>query len=435
MSRTAPGASWLRWPDDLRGRALWVVVGCLVCQMGLGYGYVFGPLAKPLLDEFGWSRAEYSGMRLPQLALMAAVSPFVGVASVRFGARPILIASTGLLGLAFAAVARIDALWQLYLLVMLQGVLAQGLGDISVGQVVSRWTRQSRGLALGIVYTGSNLGGSLFSRVAAWLDASDSWRTAFAALGLGGAALMLPCALWLVRDRPAQLRVVARGTPPAALEGTPPAAPGGTPPAALEGEADDLDLRAALRTRSFWVLGFSLFAFFFYFVGLLEHLVLFLTDGGMPLVEAAGHLSNAIALGIASKIGFGLLADRMPPRAAMLLDYGLLALSSLLLLALPDARLLWPFVAVWGIATAARDVVTPLMIVECFGLRHLAPIYGAVMLALLPGGGLGPLFAATLHDRTGSYAGAFAVFAVLNAMSFASLFLLRRERRGARAAA
>src|SRR5262249_47661098 len=98
------------------------------------------------------------------------------------------------------------------------------------------------------------------------------------------------------------------------------------------------------------------------------------------------------------------------------------------LLALPDPRLLVPFVATWGIATAARDVVTPLMIVECFGLRHLAPIYGAVMLALLPGGGLGPLFAATVHDQTGSYTPAFAVFAALNAVALASLLLLRSER-------
>jgi MFS family permease len=351
-------------------------------------------------------------MRLPQLALMAAVSPLVGVVTVRFGARPILIASTGLLGLAFAAVAQIGALWQLYLLVMLQGLLAQGLGDISVGQVVSHWTRKSRGLALGVVYTGSNLGGSLFARLAPWLVAEGSWRLAFAGLGLGGAALMLPCALWLVRDRPAELRPVPADSVP-------------LPPA---GEAADLDLRAALRTRSFWILAGSLFSFFFYFVAMLDHFVLFLTDGGMPLADAGGHLSNAIALGVASKIGFGLLADRIPRRAAILLDYGLLALSSLLLLALPDPRFLLPFVATWGIASAARDVVTPLMIAECFGLRHLATIYGAVMLMLLPGGGLGPLFAASVHDRTGSYVPAFLVFALLNAGAFVSLLFLRPER-------
>jgi MFS family permease len=160
---------------------------------------------------------------------------------------------------------------------------------------------------------------------------------------------------------------------------------------------------------------------------MIEHLVLFLTDEGMPRAAAAANLSNAVFLGVASKIGFGWIADRIPHRAAMLLDYGLLALSSLLLLLLPERAFLMPFVFCYGIATAARDVVTPLVIVECFGVRYLAAIYGAIMLALFPGGGFGPLFAATVHDRTGSYDAAFAVFAALNAAAFASLFWLRRE--------
>jgi MFS family permease len=408
--------AWLarRWPADLRGQALLVVIGCLVCQMGLGYGYVFGPLAKDLLDEFGWSRAQYSAARIPQLALMAAASPLVGILCVRFGGRPILLASTLLLGVAFAGVSGITNLWQLYALIMLQGLVVTGLGDVSVGQVVARWATRSRGLALGIVYTGSNLGGSLLTRAAAWLADHESWRAAFAILGIGGAALMFPCAAWLVRDR----------APGAAAEEAASSAARGDPEA-------DLDLRAALRTRSFWILAGSLFSFFFYFVGLLEHLVLFLTDEGVPRDRATGYLSTAILLGMASKIGFGWLADRIPGRTPMLLDYGLLAASSLLLLALPDAFLIAPFVLAYGIATAARDVVTPLAIVECFGVRHLASIYGAIMLVLFPGGGFGPLFAALVHDQTGSYAIAFRTFALLNALAFASLFFLRRE--GARA--
>jgi OFA family oxalate/formate antiporter-like MFS transporter len=59
----------------------------------------------------------------------------------------------------------------------------------------------------------------------------------------------------------------------------------------------------------------------------------------------------------------------------------------------------------------------------------MAEIYGAMLLALMPGGALGPLFAAYVHDRTGSYAPAFTTFAVLNLLAVASLFLVRRESR------
>lgn len=401
------------WPADLRGRAFWVVVGCLVCQMGLGSGYVFGTLARDVQEALGWSRAEFSAARGPQLFVTALSSPLLGVLTLRYGARVILVASTLVLGAAFLGLAGMQSLWQLYAFIMLQGLVVTGLGDISVGQVVTQWVTRSRGLALGIVYTGSNLGGSLLTRSAGWLADHESWRFAFAAIGVGGVAVMLPCAIWLVRDAPR-----AAEPPPAVRE----------PDAAKVAYAGpDFDLRDALRTRSFWILTGSLFTFFFYFVGMLEHLVLFLTDAGMPREAANAHYSNAIALGIASKIGFGWLADRIPHRAAILLDYGLLTLSSLLLLALPEPRLVVPFILAYGIATAARDVVTPLMVVHCFGLRSLAPIYGAMMLALLPGGALGPLFAAAVHDRTGSYAPAFATFAALNLLALSSLFFLRRE--------
>jgi MFS family permease len=400
-----------------------VLLGCLVCQMGLGFGYVFGPLAPDIIGELGWTRTAYSSARAPQLFVIALASPVVGALTMRLGARRVLTAAVVALGLAFVALSGLVSLWQLYALVMLQGVAVAGLGDITVGHVVSQWvvrhrglalgvvyTGSNRGLALGVVYTGSNLVGALLTRLAAGIAELDSWRTAFLTIGLGGLVAMLPCALWLVREPPFSSESDSFAGAPR--------------------DGGDLDLRAARRTRSFWVLAFSLFTFFFYFIGMLEHLVLFLTDVGIPRGEATAHFSNAILLGMVSKVGLGFIADRVPRRAAMLLDYGLLAVSSLLLLALPNAALLPVFVATYGFATAARDVVTPLMVVECFGTRYLAQIYGALMLVLLPGGALGPIFAAAVHDGTGSYEPAFVGFAVLNLLAVGSLFLLRRESRG-----
>jgi hypothetical protein len=50
------------------------------------------------------------------------------------------------------------------------------------------------------------------------------------------------------------------------------------------------------------------------------------------------------------------------------------------------------------------------------------------MFALLPGGVLGPLFAARLYDTLGSYDLAFTVFAALNAVSLGLLACVRSER-------
>ena len=50
------------------------------------------------------------------------------------------------------------------------------------------------------------------------------------------------------------------------------------------------------------------------------------------------------------------------------------------------------------------------------------------MLALLPGGVLGPIFAAATHDALGSYQIAFATFAALNLLVIVALCAVRDER-------
>lgn len=397
---------------DLRGRALWVVLGCLVCQMGLGFLYGFAPVIADIIDELGWTRAEYSSASATRIWAISLASPAVGYLTVRFGGRSVLVVSTVILGLAFVGLAVMQSWLQFVALTVLLGLAVTGLGDISVGGVVTQWVTRGRGFALGLVYTGSNLGGFLVSRAVAALAEQTSWRQAFAVLGVAGVGLILPFALFAVRDREA------------------PAAPAGAAAAPVSRVEDggSLDLRAALGTRSFWVIGLTLFASFLFLVSILEHFVLFLQDGGLSRGEAAGYYSTAVGMGLVSKVAFGWLADWLRPRAALALEFGLLGLSSWILLWLPQPALLPLFVAMFGLAYAARDVVTPLIVTDCFGTRYLAQIYGALMLTLLPAGTLGPVLAALAHDRLGSYAVAFTTFAVLNALSFASLALLRDER-------
>ena len=82
-----------------------------------------------------------------------------------------------------------------------------------------------------------------------------------------------------------------------------------------------------------------------------------------------------------------------------------------------------------GFAVAAENVLLPLIVVEAFGVAHMAQIYGALMFALLPGGALGPIFAARMYDTLGSYELAFTTFAVLNAVSLGLLCFVRAETR------
>jgi MFS family permease len=82
----------------------------------------------------------------------------IGALSDRYGPKPILALSALLVGTLYLSASAVNALWQFYLLL---GVL-MGMGMSSIYLVpiatVSRWFPKRRGLALGILLAGHNLG-------------------------------------------------------------------------------------------------------------------------------------------------------------------------------------------------------------------------------------------------------------------------------------
>ena len=101
--------------------------------------------------------------------MIALTSPLIGAATIRFGPRRVLSISAVLLGSAFLLLSELESIWQLYALVIVMGFAVSGLGDITVGQAVSQRFTRRRGLALGIVYTGSNLGGAFLTRASGFV--------------------------------------------------------------------------------------------------------------------------------------------------------------------------------------------------------------------------------------------------------------------------
>ena len=385
--------------------------------MGLGFSYVFTTFLKPIVAELGWTRTAFSGAGGPLLLSMALAAPLIGNLSDRFGPRRVLAVSTLLLAAALASFGAMQSLSHFYATSLLFGLALTGLGDIPVGAVASRWFAKSRGLVLGIVYVGSNIGGSLVPIAATAIAARASWRVALVVLGVAALALILPFALFVVREPRAEELPGEQGRGPAAARSD-----------TRVLEAPSLDLAAALRTRTFWILAAALFVFYFYYLGVINHLIAFLSDSGFSDPAAARRFGGAVAVGIVGKLAIGALADRIPKKTALLANFALVLLASVLLLFVGRPGVLMAFLVVHGFAVAAENVLLPLIVVESFGVAHMAQIYGALMFALLPGGVLGPIFAARLYDTVGSYELAFTTFAVLNALSLGLLCFVRAER-------
>jgi MFS family permease len=393
-------------------RAL-VVVACFVCQLGLGYTYLFSAVLPEATAELGWTRAEFSSGRIPYFLMTGLGGLAAGQWTVRFGARPVLVVGALSLAAALALLSRMQDLATYWVAQLLYGLFMAGLGDVAIAGVLTAWVKRWRGLAMGFVYAASNVAGFVVPLVFARGVEAEGWRPTLLAMGLAGGAAILPFA-WLAGRR-------APGHGGRALSAAP-------APHAATAALPSLSASEALRTRSFWLLAVGIFTFFVFFLGMNDAFVAFLLDLGMSRSEAALMYGLATGLGGLSKLAAGALGDWLPPKATLLADHALLLVSALLLLALPERAALWAFLACYGFGIAARDVVYPLAIGFCFGERTLPAIYGALMMALMVAAPLGSWIASNVRDATGSYTPAFAGFAGMNAAVLASLLLVRRER-------
>ena len=189
-----------------------------------------------------------------------------------------------------------------------------------------------------------------------------------------------------------------------------------------------MTLREAVGTREFWLLSFVLFLFYVYFIGVNANLTLYLTDIGMSPVDVALNYGLMVGVGVFAKVAIGFVADRSDAKRSLLVCFAFLIVSAALLLSLSVApRLALVFVCVHGLATMAQNVVYPTIVAWCFGTQHMAEIYGMMMLALLPGGVIGPVALGYMYDELGSYELAFQLLFGATDVSFLLLTALRRR--------
>ena len=200
-------------------------------------------------------------------------------------------------------------------------------------------------------------------------------------------------ALLVVREMPASREVSVTNSPSQGLAGW------------TAGEA--------LRSRTFYAITLALVLAFFVYSAVIPHIITHLTNEGLSLTVASAALASFAATGIAGKIGFGMLAERITARWAFCIDLVGLAVFSFLTLWVSMPGVVWMILPSLGVFLGGVGVLSMLVIQEAFGLRHFGSISGLANMATVLSFGLGPLLAGMSYDYTGSYATAFVSVSVL----------------------
>ena len=143
----APARRWL------------VVLALFVVTYGISTPLAaYGVFLPVLADTFGWSRGAIATALSINLLLGGVAGFVIGALADRHGPRVILVVTVATAGTAFALVATVSALWQLYLFVGVLGGVGMSSFYLLAAATVSHWFDERRGLALALVLVGFNLG-------------------------------------------------------------------------------------------------------------------------------------------------------------------------------------------------------------------------------------------------------------------------------------
>jgi nitrate/nitrite transporter NarK len=399
----------------------WWITAAAFITFGIAVGipYYGGPFFYDYYEKtFGWSRKELT-LGFP---LAATLTLWVGPLLVhRFSPRKMLVIGTGFTALAFLGFGSMRGWLPFYYLcwfVYTVGYIFSG--PIPHQVIVSQWFRRHRGKAMAIVYLGVGVFGGISAKfIAKPLTEAFGFQTALMIIG----CLMLlvwPVALFMMKDRPADVGQFPDGDPRPAENLSEPPKPFGY----------------LLRQPAFWLLTLGSFASIGSIGSINQHMKLVFKDQGFVNQAALDELfSNAtlciLFSSIAGRMFMGYLADKFNKKIVMSATYFLVASTiPLLFLVRPESpSMVYVFSLLFGFGMGADYMLIPLMAAEQFGVNTLARAMAIILPTDTIGQTWAPFLVSVLRDHFGDYEIALNVVFVLSFLGFVAIALLPKPRK------
>ena len=391
--------------DSPFGHHKWLVLAVATMGLIISNGLAIGGLpvfSSPIVKEFienGAVQAEHSQSFIANASiitfLMSGIFSLVGGWLLpKIGIRTAMIIGCTLLGLGFIIHSQAETIWQVYLCRFMMGASLGFVGVTPSVILVSRWFGRRKGTALGILLTGTSIGGFVMPLVFARMIALYQWRTAMLAASFFVSLLLVPLVAFFIRW-------------PAFHEEADPAE-----------DLSGLTLNEAFRTPQFWVFSIAAALVFYTIFVTTQQFILYLQTPafGLSLTVASAWQSILFGLSVTGKSAAGFLSDRFPPNKITLWSTALMFLATLVLLL---AGAPFAFLVLYGLGYGATFVLLQRLVAEYFGQRDYARILGTITMIEIFGGVMGGRVTGYLADRSGGdYGSAFHVMIGVTAIAF-----------------
>jgi len=372
-----------------------IAAATLIMMAAWGANYSFGIFYKPVLLEFGWTRAQTAVAFSLATGVTGVVNAVSGVLSDRFGPRRVLILLGILLGGGYLMMSRITDIWQFYLFYAVLIGVGMGGAGVPIISNIPRWFAARRGVMSGIVVAGIGLGAVVVPPLANALIEVYDWRTSYLIVG-GALLLVMLSGSYFIRRGPLR------------------------DPVSTGDAVDELSrggifstLKTLAGMRQVWLVSGIFICFGWVLMTTMVHLVPHATDKGLTPGSAAGLLAVIGGVSIGAKLAVGWIVDRVGSRKIMIVSFICLTLGYVVLICAAETWTFYLFAVIFGLAYGGCAVPQAPLVAELFGLRAIGLILGVAVLGLHFSGAAGPYLAGWVFDVAGSYRPTFILLAAL----------------------
>ena len=398
-------------PGSIKNRGWTVTLVALSINLVLGVLYAWGVIAKALVVQWHWSKADAALPFTVATGAFAITMIFAGRLQDKVGPR--LIAAVGGIVLGLGLVASSYAQSPALMLVTfgIVGGIGIGIGYSATTPPAIKWFPPSKkGLITGIVVSGVGLAAVYISPLTAFLLKKVGIQETFVYLGVG-AIVVVALLAQLLRNPPAGFQPVA-------------AAAGSPAAKAAAAQRPTRDWNEMLRTSQFYRLWLMFILAASAGLMIIAHVAIIAKEqahwewGFVPVVLLA--IFNS-----AGRVASGIVSDRIGRTQTMVLAFVLQACNMFAFSHYTTSALLVFGSAFTGLCYGTIFTLMPAATADFYGVKNLGVNYGFVFTGFGVAGMFGPLLGGKIRDVTGSYSTSYTISAVMLLAGAALAFTTR----------
>ncbi|MBF8266934.1 MAG: hypothetical protein HW388_442 [Dehalococcoidia bacterium] len=380
---------------------------------------LLGVFMKPMGKDLGFTRTAVSGVQTTARFIEGCLAPFIGPLVDRGWGKQLMIGGTLIAGGGFLVLTQVQTLWQLYLIKgVIIGIGMAGFSVVVTHVTVANWFIVKRGRAIGVTDMGASVGSLILIPLLTWFIAVTSWRWGWGFLGiLIWVAILIPAYFLMVR-RPEDVGLLPDGRSPGeeSIGGPLPVegrgqesfhrrGRGRTSPKVLLDET--WTRMEVLKTRTFWLLTFTLGLSHMSMQAINLHLIPYVEDLGYAATVGALAISARSATQLLGSPFWGVMAEKYEPRYLVSAKFMVYALGMFVLMNATSLTGIFAAVLIYGVAASGTGVLTEVMWANYYGRFALGMVRGMGMPFMTGFSAIGPLIAGVIYDKTESYDIAF----------------------------